>query len=77
MNRNSLFIVSKQIGEEVLDYAYGENNFQLQIHRGDERKFKNTFSEQNLERMKYLLVIALPGDILYPSRQGPDNMLWS
>ena len=77
MNRNSLFIVSKQIGEEVLDYAYGENNFQLQIHRGDERKFKITFSKQNLERMKYLLVIARPSGMLYPLRQGPDNMLWS
>ena len=77
MNRNSLFIVSKQISEEALDYVYGENIFLLQIHHGDERKFKNTFSEQNLERMKYLLVIALPGDILYPSRQGLDSMLWS
>ena len=76
-NRNSLLLVSKQISEEALEYLYGENIFKLNIHEGDEYHLRKNFSEQNIRRMRYLLVIAVPMGVSYGRKKGPDNILWS
>ena len=81
-NRNtSLLLVSKQISEEALEYLYGENIFKLSIHEADEYHLRKNFSEQNIRRMRYLLVIAVPMcvsyGVSYARRIGLDNEIWS
>jgi hypothetical protein len=50
-NRNNLFLVSKQISEEALDYVYGENIFKLDINANGEHLLRQNFPEHNIRRM--------------------------
>ena len=76
-NRNNLFLVSKQISEEALDYVYGENIFKLDINANSEHLLGQNFPEHNIRRMRSLLVIAQPRGVSYPRKKKPDSVLWS
>jgi hypothetical protein len=76
-NKNSIFLVSKQISEEALDILYGENIFKLHLHGLDEVHLKKNFTEANRRRMRYLLLVARPMGVSYGPGKIPDNVLWS
>lgn len=77
MNRNSIFLLSRQISEEALDILYGDNIFKLYLHGEGEYYLKKNFTEANGQRMRYLLLIAQPMDVSYEPEKMPDNALWS
>lgn len=76
-NKNSIFLVSKQISKEALDILYGENIFKLRLHGAGEDYLKKNFTEQNRQRMRYLLLTAQAIGDSYKSGKMPDNTLWS
>ena len=76
-NRNNLFLVSKQISEEALDYVYGENIFKLDINANGEHLLRQNFPEHNIRRMRSLLVVAKPRGVSYSRKKKPDSVLWS
>jgi hypothetical protein len=76
-NKNSLFLVSKQISEEALDFLYGENIFQLHLHGAGEYFLRQKISERNRRRMRYILAIAQPKGVSFQPGRKPDNALWS
>jgi hypothetical protein len=76
-NKNSLFLVSKQISEEALDFLYGENIFKLYLNGEGEYCLRKNFSEVNRRRMRYMLVIAQPMGVSFRPGRIPDNALWS
>ncbi|KFZ15581.1 hypothetical protein V501_02645 [Pseudogymnoascus sp. VKM F-4519 (FW-2642)] len=75
-NKNSIFLVSKQISDEALDVLYGENVFMMHLHGEGEIYFKKNFSEANIQRMRYLLLTAEPRGVSYTPGRMPDNALW-
>jgi hypothetical protein len=76
-NKNSIFLISKQISREALGILYGENIFKLRLHGEGEYYLKKNFAEGNRQRMRYLLLSAQPMGISYEPGRMPDNSLWS
>jgi len=76
-NKNSIFLLSKQISEEALDILYGENIFKLHLYGEGEYYLKKNFTEVNRQRMRYLLLTAQPMGVSYEPSRMPDNALWS
>ena len=68
-NKNSIFLLSKQISEEALDILYGDNIFKLYLHGEGEVYLKKNFTEANRQRMRYLLLIAEPNGCFVRARE--------
>jgi len=76
-NQNTIFLLSKQISEEVLNILYGENIFAVDLHGRGEHDLKENFAAANIERMRYLLLAAQPRGFSYEPGIMPDDVLWS
>lgn len=76
-NKNSIFLLSRQISEEALDILYGENIFILHLHGEGEYYLKENFTEANRQRIRYLLLTAQPMGVSYMLERMPDDALWS
>jgi hypothetical protein len=74
-NKNSIFLISKQISKEALDILYRENIFKLHLHKKGKYYLKKNFAKGNRQRMQYLLLITQPIGISYKARKMPDNSL--
>lgn len=75
-NKNSIFLLSRQISGEALDVLYGENVFKLHLHGEGEYYLKKNFVEANRQRMRYLLLTAGPRGVSYTPGRIPDDSLW-
>jgi hypothetical protein len=75
-NKNSIFLLSKQISEEALDILYGDNVFKLRLHGQGEYYLKKNFTDRNRQRMRYLLPIAQPIGVSYTPGNIVDDALW-
>lgn len=73
---NTIFLLCKQITEEVLDVVYQQNFFKVELHHNGERWLERNF-ESNMVRMRHLIVVAQPtGDTFRPELL-PDDALWA
>jgi hypothetical protein len=75
-NKNSIFLLSKQISEEALDVLYGDNVFKLSLREEGEYHFKKNFTNRNRQRMRSLLLLARPRGVLYTPERIVDDALW-
>ena len=74
---NSLFLTSRQISEEALDFLYGENIFKLCLNGEGEYFLRKNFSERNRQRLRYILVTAQPMGVSFGQAHLPHEALWS
>lgn len=74
--KNNVFLLSKQISNEALNVLYGENFFKLYLNGKDEYYLRKNFTESNIRRMRYLLLVAQPRGASYP-HTIPNSELWS
>ena len=75
-NKNSIFILSKQISEEALDVLYGDNVFTLSLHGLGESNLKMKFTHRNRQRMRFLVLLAQPMGVSYTPEMVVDDALW-
>ena len=76
-NKNNLLLVSKQISEESLNVLYGENLFNIHLHRDSELWLKKTLAGVNRRRIRYLTLVARPQNVPDNPVRTLDNELWS
>jgi len=75
-NKNSIFLLSKQISEETLDILYGDNVFKLSLHGEGEYYLKKNFTDRNRQRMRFLVLLAEPRGVSYTPEMVVDDALW-
>jgi hypothetical protein len=75
-NKNSIFLLSKQISEEALDVLYGDNVFKFSLDGEVEYHFQKNFTDRNRQRMRFLLLIAWPWGFSYTPEKTVDDALW-
>ncbi|CAI7592240.1 unnamed protein product [Penicillium crustosum] len=68
--------VSKRMSDECLNILYGENLFELYLDRGAEATLKKTFTKENLQRIRLILVIT-PSPYHSGELNPPDIPFWA
>jgi hypothetical protein len=74
-NKNSIFLVLKQISKEALDILYRDNIFKLRLYNKGEYYLAKNFTEANRQRIRYLLLTAQPSSVSYKLGRTLDNVL--
>lgn len=73
---NTIFLLCKQITEEVLDLLYQQNLFKIELHNNGERWLERNF-ESNMGRMRHLIIVAQPTGETFRPELLPDDALWA
>ena len=56
--KNSLLLISRQVGSEALVVLYGENVFQVTLSYGGEADLKKFFAEANIGRVRRMEIVT-------------------
>jgi hypothetical protein len=73
-----ILLINKQISHECLDILYGQNSFQIEMHKTGEADLRQNFTRENRLRMRYITVAFLgtEGANFPPGNLIPDYDLW-
>lgn len=73
-----ILLINKQISHECLDILYGQNSFQIEMHKTGEADLRQNFTRENRLRIRYITVAFLgtEGATFPPGNLIPDYDLW-
>ncbi|KAI0377880.1 hypothetical protein F5Y04DRAFT_171137 [Hypomontagnella monticulosa] len=73
--KTGILCASQQIGQEALNILYGFNTFIIRVHGGAHDKL-HKFGASNIQRIRFLKLVAQPMGVCYPVPIKFDSLIW-